>query len=45
MPEAQDAVTDGHCSLQLGVWGDFEPPSGSREEPWRGQGDKDRGSS
>ena len=33
VPKAQDAITDGHCSLQLGV---FEPPSGSRAEPWWG---------
>ena len=28
MPEARHAMTNGHCSLQLGVWdGRFQPPA------------------
>ena len=33
MPEVRDAMTNGHCFLQLEVWGHFEPPAVPRGPP------------
>ena len=27
VPETRHAMSNGHCSLQLGVWGGFQPPA------------------
>ena len=40
MPESQHALTNGHCSLQLGVWGALSPPVGSGHSPGGGPGAK-----
>ena len=36
VPKVQYAVTEGHCSIQLEVWGCCKPPSRSRAERWWG---------
>ena len=36
VPKAQYAMTEGHCSIQLGIWGCCKPPSRFRAERWRG---------
>ena len=40
MKEAQDAMNDGHCSLQLGVWGASSPPAGPGQSSGGGPGSK-----
>ena len=43
--DAQHAMTNGHCSLQLGVWGCFNPPAGPGQSSAGGPGGGARGSS
>ena len=47
-PEAQYAMTNGHCHLQLGVWGAVSPPpppAGLEQGPGGGLGGEAPGSS
>ena len=38
VPYARFATTNGHCSMQLGVWRALKPPTGSRVGTWWGFG-------
>ena len=43
--EGYYAITIGHCSIQLGVWGAVSPPAASGQRPGGGAGGEAPGSS